>query len=120
MTCGDAGLLKTACDPGRCAFDAPVPQCVPSGALPCRPEGTPATCENGLLVTCTVETAYLIATDCGPGRICSESARLAQCVDLAEESCSPTSFQALCAGDRRVECDPGTGRLVEAGRCAAN
>lgn len=120
VTCGDAGPVEIPCDPGRCAFDAPVPQCVPAGALPCDPAAAEPACENGLLVSCTPETAYTLASDCGEGQICSARIPPAKCVEVSAEPCVPTTFQPICAGGRRVECESRGRHLVETGRCAVS
>ena len=116
--CGpDGGVAQTDCAPGRCAIDAPVPQCVPSGALPCDVEGDVPTCENGRLIQCVAEAGYRLPVDCGACEICSVVRVPAACVAVETEPCAPRSFQALCVGDRRIECDPKTNRLVESGPC---
>jgi hypothetical protein len=115
--CGDAGVSETTCDPGRCAFDAPVPQCVPATALPCDPAAEAPTCENGLLVSCRAETAYRLAEDCGAGALCTTKVGEAACRAVDETFCRPSAWQPLCVGGRRIECDPSRGRLLEAGRC---
>ncbi|MCK6569664.1 hypothetical protein L6V77_00975 [Myxococcota bacterium] len=119
LTCGDAGVVETPCEPGRCAFDAPVPQCVPAAALPCEPSQENPTCENGLLVTCEPEAAYRLAVDCGEGAICTTKTGTAACRPIDEEFCRPGSWQPLCVSGRRIECDAARRRLYEAGDCTA-
>ena len=117
--CDDAGtVLETPCDPGRCAFDAPVPLCVPAGALPCDPLNTPPTCENGLLLECPPEAAYRLAVDCGAGQLCASVNGTSRCEPVEGQACTPATFQPLCVGGRRIECTRPGGRLIEAGRCA--
>jgi hypothetical protein len=119
VSCGDAGLVETPCAPGRCAFDAPVPQCVPATALPCTPDEASTTCENGLLVTCDPESAYRLAKDCGAGSICTTKNGVVACRAVADEFCRTSAWQPLCVAGRRIECDASTRRLVEAGECTA-
>ena len=120
-TCDDAGVVvELACAPGRCAFDAPVPLCVPAGALPCDPLLTPPTCENGQLLECPADSAYRLARDCGAGQICSAVQGTSRCEPLEAQPCSPATFQPLCVAGRRIECMQPEGPLVEVGRCGGS
>ena len=118
--CDDAGVVvETPCDPGRCAVDAPVAQCVPANALPCDPATDVASCENGLIVECAPDVAYRLARDCGEGMLCLSKEGMAACAVLDGRPCSPSTFQPLCVGERRIECERTRGRLFESGPCVA-
>lgn len=90
---------------------------MPAGALPCDPEVTATTCENGQLLECPPESAYRLATDCGAGQLCTARSGTSRCEPLEDQPCAPATFQPLCVGGRRIECSDPEGLLVEVGRC---
>jgi hypothetical protein len=95
--------LRTPCDDQRCASDAPVPQCVPAEALPCDPEAPPEpACENGRRLACGAESAYLLATPCDPGSVCTGAS--ATCLEASAITCS-ANWNAVCIANERFVCD---------------
>jgi|JI10StandDraft_1071094.scaffolds.fasta_scaffold53956_2 hypothetical protein len=114
VTCGDAGVVETPCGEARCAFDAPVPQCVPATALPCDPGAPAQRCENGRIVDCHPEAGYFLARACGPGLFCAGE-DTPRCLAVSEVRCNPDFWSPLCVAGERFECDaPGSLRAVPA------
>jgi hypothetical protein len=117
LSCDDAGAtVETPCGEQRCAADAPRPLCVPAGALPCS-TGDPPRCDNGLLQTCDPQTGYPAGSDCGAGQICVEHDARGACAAVGDVPCDPEGDVPLCVAGRRVQCDPRTRHLREAGPC---
>jgi hypothetical protein len=106
MTCDAEGAaVRTPCGDQRCAADSPVPQCVPAAALPCEPGAdTPPACENGRVLVCDAEAAYLLASPCEPGAVCA--GETATCREAAAIPCG-ADWNPVCVAGERFICVGG-------------
>ena len=103
VACGpDGGLLESPCGAARCAYDAPVPQCVPAFALPCTPGDAPDDCLDGRLLTCPPEVGYRLTVACPPDRLCVDDS----CREIARIICNPDSWAELCLEGVLYDCHP--------------
>ncbi len=111
---GEVEVTEELCDPGRCAYDAPVQQCVSATALPCDPSTAEARCENGLLVGCPETRGYWSSEACPSGEVCARDA----CQPVDDVPCSPSNWSVVCIEGERITCDAQRRRLTtEEARC---
>lgn len=103
VTCGDGGVVEQPCGEARCAFDAPVPRCVPATALPCDPGAAPLRCENGRLVDCDPEAGYFLPRACDRGQFCAGDDP-PRCLEAEQVRCRPDFWAPLCVAGERFEC----------------